>query len=91
MSGCAVRFHDLELRDAHNNLIRVVIAEDVVALPNQGWSGAGYGRLISEDWLLHSANPPLPRKGRKALAAVIAEALRLAADIDDAALAGGDR
>ncbi len=71
------RLHDLRLPDPRNgDIIRVVIAGDVIALPNEGWSGSGYGHYITEEWLLHSASPPLPRKGRRRLAQAIVAALQ---------------
>lgn len=59
------------------DLIRVVIYDDVIALPSEGWAHCGFGQSISVDWLLHSANHRLPgsKRRRVALARVIAEAL----------------
>ena len=70
------RFYDVRLKDPRNgDIIRVVVAGDVVSLPDVGWSGAGYGHHISVEWLLHSAKPPLPRKSRRILAGAIVAAL----------------
>lgn len=55
--------------------IRVIIAGDVVALPIQGWSLDGFGRSISEDWLVHSGKLPGPIRRRTALAGAIVRAL----------------
>jgi hypothetical protein len=40
--------------------VRVVVLDDVIALPDLGWSGAGYGEWISPDWLRRSPRIPLP-------------------------------
>ncbi len=57
--------------------VRVVIINDVVALPDEGWSDYGYGGSISVSWLLHDAHTriPGPKKRRAVLARVIATAL----------------
>lgn len=53
-------------------VFRVVVAGDVIALPNEEWSYAGFGSSISEEWLLGSGNVqrfPGRSKGRKRLLA----------------------
>lgn len=57
--------------------IRVVIAGDVVALPEEGWSYPGFGAFISEEWLLTQPKPRIPgsKARRLALAACIVAAL----------------
>lgn len=55
---------------------RVVISGDVVALPDENWSGGGYGTGISEEWLFHSGNLPKgPRNRRRLWAYMIRRAL----------------
>ncbi len=49
--------------------IRVVIAGDVISLPQERWSGDGYGAFISADWLLGNAKLPGRSKARKRLLA----------------------
>jgi len=56
-------------------IVRVVVAGDVVALPDYGWSLGGFGRFISKDWLLVNANLPGPVKRRRILADCIVAAL----------------
>lgn len=57
--------------------IRVVIAGDVIALPEEGWSYGGFGRHISEEWLLTQPRPRIPgtKARRKMLVACVRAAL----------------
>ena len=57
--------------------VRVVIADDVIALPLHGWSCYGFGRSIDADWLLLSAHFALPgdQAARRILANCIVDAL----------------
>lgn len=59
------------------DLIRVLIFDDTIALPSEGWAHDGFGLSISVDWLLHSARHPLPgsKARRVALARVVVTAL----------------
>lgn len=55
---------------------RVVVAGDVVALPNEQWCGEGYGTGISEEWLFHSGGlPKAPRDRQRLWAYLIRRAL----------------
>jgi hypothetical protein len=56
--------------------VRVVIAGDVIALPEEGWSLGGFGRHISEEWLLTQARPKIPGTARRRL--VLATCIRAA-------------
>jgi hypothetical protein len=56
--------------------VRVVIAGDVIALPEDGWSLGGFGRSISEEWLLTQARPKIPGTARRRL--VLATCIRAA-------------
>lgn len=59
----------------NGDTIRVVIAGDVIALPDERWSMGGFGDSISVEWLLHEAKIPGPAPRRRALAACIVRAL----------------
>ena len=58
--------------------IRVVIAGDVIALPEEGWAMGGFGSHISEEWLDTQAIPRIPgdRKRRR----LLVRCVRLAMD-----------
>lgn len=59
-------------------VIRVVVAGDVLALPHSGWSYSGFGQSISVDWLLTQPRQPLPGKTkarRELLARCLVQAL----------------
>jgi hypothetical protein len=43
---------------------RVVIAGDVVSLPDEHWSCAGFAQHISEEWLLGGGGVPFPGRSR---------------------------
>lgn len=43
-------------------VFRVVIALDVVALPDEHWSCGNFGHSISEEWLLGGGSVPFPGK-----------------------------
>ena len=45
-------------------VIRVIVAGDVLALPGEGWALGGFGQHISVEWLLTQPRHRLP--GRKA-------------------------
>lgn len=54
---------------------RVLIVNDVIALPYNYWSQAGYGHEISVEWLLHNGKLPGQTKARRQL---LAELIRKA-------------
>jgi hypothetical protein len=56
--------------------IRVVIAGDVLALPDERWSMGGFGSSISVEWLLHEARLPGTKARRNVLAFCLVHALR---------------
>lgn len=56
--------------------VRVVIAGDVIALPEEGWAMGGFGAYISEEWLDTQANIPGDRKWRR----VLVRCVRMAMD-----------
>lgn len=63
-------------RYTHNGeAFRVVIEHDVIALPRENWSDEGYGRHISEEWLLGSADLPGNKTRKRLLAYLIRRAL----------------
>lgn len=57
--------------------IRVVIAGDVIALPEEGWSYGNFGSHISEEWLLTQPRPKIPGNAhrRKVLVGCIRAAM----------------
>lgn len=57
-------------------VVRVVIVGDVIALPNQGWSMAGFGTSISVEWMLHDGKLPGRAAWRRKLAQCVVDALR---------------
>ncbi len=59
-------------------LYRVVIAADVIALPDEGWSCGGFGSHISEEWLL--TQPAVRIPGTKARRRVLVACVRAAMD-----------
>lgn len=58
-----------------DDVIRVVIWQDVIALPSAGWAGEHFGPSISVDWLLTQAKLPGPKRRREQLARAIVMAL----------------
>ena len=65
-----------EFRFRHQgDLIRVVIVEDVLALPDERWSMGGFGSSISVEWLLHEARLPGSKARRRVLADCLVRAL----------------
>lgn len=56
--------------------IRVVIWEDVIALPGEGWSLGGFGSSIDTHWLLGNGKLPGSARRKRALAEAIVAALR---------------
>lgn len=56
---------------------RVVVADDVVAVPNDGWSWPGFGHEISISWMLTTSEAPL-KSIRPARRRLIAELVRRA-------------
>jgi hypothetical protein len=67
--------------------VRVVIAGDVIALPEEGWSLGGFGRSISEEWLLTQPRPRIP--GTKARRLVLVACIRAALEEHYRVKAGG--
>jgi hypothetical protein len=67
--------------------VRVVIAGDVIALPEEGWALGGFGRGISEEWLLTQARPKIP--GTKPRRLVLATCIIAALEEHYRAKAGG--
>jgi hypothetical protein len=61
--------------------------EDVVAMPREHWSGEGYGRHISEEWLLGSGGLPKGMRNRRRILAYLIR--RALADHHGYALAAG--
>lgn len=59
----------------HGEVIRVVVAGDVLALPDERWSMGGFGTSITEEWLLHEARLPGTKVRKKVLASVLVRAL----------------
>lgn len=57
------------------DVIRVVVAGDVLALPLEFWSLGGFGQTISVEWLLHEGKLPGPKARREALAHCLVRAL----------------
>ncbi len=55
--------------------IRVVVAGDVLALPDERWSMGNFGTSISVEWLLHSGKLPGSKLHREGLAACLVRAL----------------
>jgi hypothetical protein len=51
------------------SVVRVVVVEDVIALPLHGWSMGGFGWSISVEWLLHDARLPGRTKGERTMLA----------------------
>lgn len=57
---------------------RVIVAGDVVALPDRNWSGGGYGVAVSVEWMLHSGKlPKVSAELRRELAGLVVRALEL--------------
>lgn len=58
-------------------VFRVVVHDDVVAVPGDAWSGDGYGMAISMEWLLHEGvlNQIRPKSRRTLVAELIRRAL----------------
>lgn len=63
---------------ADGDRIRVVIAGDVIALPEEGWSYGGFGEYISEEWLMTQPVPKIPGNARRRK--VLVAAIRAAMD-----------
>lgn len=57
------------------NRIRVVVAGDVIALPEERWSFGNFGLFADYEWLLHEARLPGPHVRRRVLADVCARSL----------------
>lgn len=53
----------------------VVVAGDVLALPEERWSMGGFGRSISVEWLLYEARLPGAAARKKVLAKCLVQAL----------------
>lgn len=60
----------------NGDVIRVVVAGDVLALPDEQWSMGNFGAQITEEWLHHEGRLP----GTKARRAVLANCLVRALD-----------
>lgn len=55
--------------------VRVVIAGDVIALPDERWAMGNFGAHISQEWLLDSGCLPGTKAHRARLATIIRRAL----------------
>lgn len=55
--------------------VRVIVAGDVLALPDERWSMGYFGSEISVEWLLHEARLPGNKVRRFALARCLVTAL----------------
>ena len=55
--------------------IRVVVAGDVLSLPDERWSMGGFGHPITREWLAHEGRLPGPKARRDALASCLIRAL----------------
>lgn len=56
--------------------VRIVVARDVVALPDDRWSMGGFGPSISLEWMLGEAKlPGRTKKEREILARCVIRAL----------------
>jgi hypothetical protein len=58
--------------------VRVLLAADVIALPDEGWAMGGFGERISEEWLMTQARPRIP--GAAARRRDLVKAVRAAMD-----------
>lgn len=57
----------------NGNEYRVIVAGNVIALPDERWSMGGFGATITTEWLL--SNGRLPKVRAKLLAHIIVRAL----------------